>query len=44
MNLYELPDDCVIENGTKGNLLYNVKAKTAGHTTVLVNATPSILK
>lgn len=43
-NLYELPDDDVIENGTKGNLLYIVRAKTAGHTTVLVNATPQIVK
>lgn len=43
-NLYELPDDYVIENGTKGDLKYIIRAKTAGHTTILVNATPPIPK
>jgi len=43
-NLYELPNDRVIRNGTKGDLGYVARARAAGHTTVIVNATPPLLK
>lgn len=41
-NLYPLPDDRMILAGEKSNLVYNVEAKKAGHTTVIVHASPPI--
>ncbi|GFX63876.1 cystinosin homolog [Trichonephila clavipes] len=43
-NIYPLPDNFVIENGTIGNLTYNIQAFKAGHVTITVHTTPNIVK
>ncbi|GFY74515.1 cystinosin [Trichonephila inaurata madagascariensis] len=43
-NIYPLPDNFVIENGTIGNLTYNVQAFKAGHVTITIHTTPNIVK
>ncbi|GIY16616.1 cystinosin homolog [Caerostris darwini] len=43
-NIYPLPDDLVIQKGTKGKIVYTVRAHKAGHTTILAHATPAIVK
>lgn len=43
-NLFPLPGDQIIVNGTKGNLKYVVRANVAGHATILAKTTPSIVK
>ncbi|KAG8185689.1 hypothetical protein JTE90_003228 [Oedothorax gibbosus] len=41
-NIYPLVNDSVISAGTKGNLVYTVKAWKAGHTTVFTHGEPAI--
>lgn len=41
-NIYPLTNDSVIYEGTKGSLVYNVKAWKAGHTTIFSQTTPAI--
>ncbi|GFR00409.1 cystinosin [Trichonephila clavata] len=43
-NIYPLPDNFVIENGTIGNLTYNVQAFKAGHVTITIHTTPNVLR
>ncbi|XP_035219382.1 cystinosin-like [Stegodyphus dumicola] len=42
-NLYPLPNDTVIEKGTKPTLTFGVSARTAGHTTILAKVTPPVV-
>ncbi|XP_054714296.1 cystinosin-like [Uloborus diversus] len=42
-NLFPLPNDKVIEENSTANFTYNVQPKDAGHTTVLVKASPPVV-
>lgn len=42
-NLDPLPNNEVFENGTSGSIKYNIRAKSAGHTTILVKTSPPVV-
>ncbi|GBM09241.1 Cystinosin [Araneus ventricosus] len=42
-NVYPLPNTSIIQNGTTGHLEFTVRAFKAGHTTIMVHASPPIV-